>query len=137
MDSASYHSVKKYNIPVMSWKKQDIIKWLEHKGEIIKQPMVKAQLLEKVNILKPQHDRFAIHEWARVRNKIVLRLPPHHRELNPIELAWSSVHHYVRMNYNSTFKLNYVHLVKQGVEQVTAEMWTKFIGQVIKEENKF
>ncbi|KAL4113795.1 hypothetical protein QTP88_017368 [Uroleucon formosanum] len=29
MDNAAYHSVKKDRIPVMSWKKQDIINWLE------------------------------------------------------------------------------------------------------------
>lgn len=48
MDNAPYHSVKKDRIPIMSWKKQDIINWLENKGEIVIQPTIKALLLEKV-----------------------------------------------------------------------------------------
>jgi len=41
MDNASYHSVKKHKIPVVSWKKQAIINWLESKGEIVTHPTVK------------------------------------------------------------------------------------------------
>lgn len=78
-----------------------------------------------------------IDKYARENNKTVLRLPPYHCELNPIELAWSSVKNYVRMN-NTTFKLKDVHeLLIRGVVHVTAKMWTYFVGHVINEEKKF
>ncbi|CAI6346881.1 unnamed protein product [Macrosiphum euphorbiae] len=94
MDNAAYHSVKKDRIPVMSWKKQEIINWLESKGENITYPTTK-------------------------------------------ELAWSSVKRYVR-THNTTFKLKDVkELLKRGVELVTPEMWTNFVGHVIKEKEKF
>ena len=39
---------------------------------------------------------------------------------------------------NTTFKLKDVQeLLVKGVEHVTPEMWTNFIGHVIKEEDKF
>lgn len=137
MDNASYHSVKKYPIPVMSWKKQEIIDWLESKGEIVTQPTIKALLLEKVQTLKSQYDKYVIDEYAKDNNKTVLKLPPYHCELNPIELAWSSIKSYVR-THNNTFKLKYVEeLLKKGVEHVTSEMWTNFVGHVVKEEEKF
>lgn len=137
MDSASCHSVKKYPIPVMSWKKKDIVNWLENKGVIIDhRTTVKAQLLEKVKILTPQYDQYVIDEFAKENDLIVLRLPPHHCELNPIELAFSSVKHYVRMNNSSSEPRDVQELLIRGVEHVTTEMWTDFERHVMKEEGK-
>ncbi|KAL4104360.1 hypothetical protein QTP88_019661 [Uroleucon formosanum] len=131
MDNASYHSVKKNRFPTMAWNKQEIKDWLENEGHITQPELLKSQLLELANQFKP------LDEIAKENNKIVLRLPPYHCELNPIELAWSWIKHYVRM-YNTTFKLQDVHnLLKDAVEHVTSEMWTNFIGHVIKEEDKF
>jgi len=56
---------------------------------------------------------------------------------NPIELAWSSVKNYVKMN-NTMFKLSDVHkLLIDGVEHVTPNIWKNFVEHTIKEENKF
>lgn len=52
MDNASCHSVKKCQMPTMSWKKQHIIDWLESKGEIVTHPIVKIDLIKKVRKLK-------------------------------------------------------------------------------------
>ncbi|XP_008181501.1 uncharacterized protein LOC103307625 [Acyrthosiphon pisum] len=137
IDNTSYNSVKKYPFPTMAWNKQKIIDWLENKGEIIQPSLIKPQLLEIANELKPLHDKYVIDEVARDHNKIVLRLPPYHSELNPIEIAWSWVKHHVLMN-NTTFKLEDVlNLLKDAVEHVTSEMWTNFVDHVMKEEDKF
>jgi len=99
--------------------------------------MVKEQLLERVHILKPQYNEYVIDELAKSTNKTVLRLPPYHCELNPIELAWASVKNYVGMK-NRTFKLNEVKkLLEEGVERVTPDMWKNFVGHIIKVEEKF
>lgn len=137
MDNASYHSVKKDPCPVISWKKSDIINWLENKGEVVDHTKVKSQLLERAQVLKPQYEQYVIDELAKAANKTVVRLPPYHCELNPIELAWSSVKNYVRMN-NTTYKLQDVRkLLEEGVERVTPDMWKNFITHVTKEEDKF
>jgi len=96
MDNAAYHSVKKYRIPVMSWKKHDIINWLESTGENITYPTIKGALLSQIKTIHTEHYKFVIDEYTKDNNKTVLRLPPYHCELNPIELAWSSVKNYVR-----------------------------------------
>jgi hypothetical protein len=138
MDNAPYHSVKTETIPNMSWKKQDIINWLENKGQLINSnQLVKSQLIDQVEQLRPRYNTYVIDEYAKSKDIIVLQLPPYHCELNPIELAWASVKNYVRMN-NTTFKLKDVQeLLVKGVEHVTPEMWTNFIRHVIKEEDKF
>lgn len=114
--------MKKDPTPVRSWKKQDIINWLESKGEIVIQPIVRAVLLEKVKKIKSEHEKYVIDEYAKVNKKTVLKLSPYHCELNPIKLAWSSVKNYFRM-HNKIFKIKDVEeLFKQGVEHVTSEM---------------
>lgn len=98
MDNASYHSVKLDKAPTSSTKKADIIQWLEDKGEVVDRTMVIRELLLVVKQIKPLHEKFVIDEIAKALNKTILRLPPYHCELNPIELAWSSVKHHVRMD---------------------------------------
>ncbi|KAE9522154.1 hypothetical protein AGLY_017414 [Aphis glycines] len=117
MDNASYHSVKKHTRGNRS-----------NNGQ---------QLLERVKILKPQFNEYVIDELAKSADKTVLRLPPYHCELNPIELAWASVKNYVKMN-NSTFKMNDVKkLLEEGVERVTPDMWKNYVDHIIKVEEKF
>jgi len=137
MDNAPYHSVKKETFPQSSWKKEKIIQWLTIRGKIIDQRMVKDRLLEEAQEFRTDCNKYVIDELAKENNKIVLRLPPYHCELNPIELAWSCVKQYVKMN-NTTYKLPDVkQLLIEGVERVSPDMWKNFISHVIKEEEKF
>jgi len=77
-----------------------------------------------------------IDELAKASNKTILRLPPYHCELNPIELAWSSVKNHVKIN-NTTFKLPDVkNLLIEGIERVDQVMWKNFIEHTKKEEKK-
>ncbi|XP_022176671.1 uncharacterized protein LOC111038053 [Myzus persicae] len=112
------HSVKKDKSPTSSTRKAEIIKWLEDKGEVVDYTMVIPELLEIVKRIKPLHNKYVIDELAKASNKTILRLPPYHCELNPIELAWSSIKN-------------------QGIERVDQVMWKNFIQYTIKEEKFF
>jgi transposase len=137
MDNASYHSVKKDPVPTTAWKKEDIQNWLKSKGVVLDKPMIKFRLLDMVDEIRPRHEKYVIDEEALKANKLVLRLPPYHCELNPIELAWSVVKNHVKQN-NTSFKLNDVRtLLNEGVQKVTSEMWANFVRHTIKEEDKF
>lgn len=137
MDNASYHSVKSELCPTFAWKKCDIEKWLEEKGETFERPIIKPRLMEIVNRIKPQYNSYVIDEYVKSHGKEVLRLPPYHCELNPIELAWAFVKNHVKMN-NTTFKLADVQkLLIEGVEKCTPEMWKNFTHHTQKEEERF
>jgi len=137
MDNASYHSVKLDKVPTASTKKADIIQWLENKGEVVDSTMIIQELLDIVKKIKPPHNKFVIDEIANAHNKKIVRLPPYHCELNPIELAWSSIKNYISIN-NTTFKLSDVKkLLDEGIERVDADMGKNFIRHTIAEENKF
>ncbi|CAI6374522.1 unnamed protein product [Macrosiphum euphorbiae] len=137
MDNAPYHSVKLEKIPTTAWKKADIIGWLQSKGEVFPNNMIIPELLDIVKRIKPIYSKYAIDELALQHNKTVLRLPPYHCELNPIEIAWSIVKRHVKTN-NKSFKLFDVkNLLVEGIDKVDAEMWKNFISHTIDEENKF
>ncbi|XP_022178621.1 uncharacterized protein LOC111039411 [Myzus persicae] len=137
MDSTPHHSMTEEKIPVSSWKKQDIMEWLKQKNIPVDNSYAKAELMNLVRKHKPEFEKYVVDEVAKAENKIVLRLPPYHYELNPIELAWSKVKGYVK-NRNTTFKLNDVkQLLIEGVEAVTEENWRCFDDHAIKEESKF
>ncbi|XP_025192835.1 uncharacterized protein LOC112592888, partial [Melanaphis sacchari] len=137
MDNAPYHSMKKEKYPTTQWRKADIINWLTSKGEVIDNSMIIPELLEVVKRLKPLYSTYVIDEMVKEQNKVVLRLPPFHCELNPIELAWSVVKDHVKAN-NKTYKLADVHnLLIEGTVKVTVEMWKNFISHTTKAEDKF
>lgn len=74
---------------------------------------------------------------AKDAGKTVLRLPPYHCELNPIELVWSMVKSYVKSN-NITYKtIDVKHLLHQAIDRVKPEDWQSFISHVKGEEQKF
>jgi len=137
MDNASYHSVKIETCPTSAWKKEDIEKWLDGKGVVYNKPMLKIRLLELVKKMRPQFNKYVVDEYVKDKHMEILRLPPYHCELNPIELAWSSIKNFVKMN-NTTFKLPDVQqLFRDGVDRVTPEMWKNFVEHTKKEEDKF
>ncbi|KAL4154003.1 hypothetical protein QTP88_001836 [Uroleucon formosanum] len=111
--------------------------WPEQKGEVYEKPLNKVGLMNIVNRIKPQFNKYVIDEYVKSKNMVVLRLPPYHCELNAIELAWSSVKRYIKMN-NSTFKLPDVKkLVIEGINECGPEKWKNFVSHVIDEEKRF
>lgn len=130
------HSVQAEKYPAASWKKNEILEWLNSKGVVLDRPMLKAQLMVKVRELKPRKKSYVIDNLAKDAGHTVLRLPPYHCEFNPIELAWAMVKGYVKRE-NTTFKIDDTRqLLNTAIERVTAENWRNFIQHVIEEENK-
>lgn len=137
MDNAPCHCVKLDECPTINWRKTDIMQWLESKGEVIDPSMITPELLGIVERLKPTYSKYVVDQIVRLHNKEVLRLPPNHCELNPIELAWSVVKDHVKSN-NKTFKLpDMIKSLIEGTEKVDARTWKNLISHIIKEEKMF
>ncbi|XP_048355519.1 uncharacterized protein LOC125434339 isoform X2 [Sphaerodactylus townsendi] len=137
MDNASYHSVRSEKIPTAASEKDTIRTWLTEKGISWEPEQVKPELILLVQREKHKFIRYRTDEMAAAAGHQVLRLPPYHAELNPIELAWSQIKEHVARN-NTILKLNNVReLFKEGVRAVTPAMWTSFVQQVIEKERQF
>ena len=87
LDNASYHSAKKELLPRRGWRKKAIQDWLDTKNIEWTNDMVINDLLKLVEPLRPQYESRKIDEMAQAAGHRVLRTPPYHCELNPIEMV--------------------------------------------------
>lgn len=130
LDNASYHSRKLEKIPTTASRKGDIAKWLQEKNIEFDEKMLKIQLLHLVKQHKKQYEKYVIDEMAKEQNKLILRLPPYHCELNPIELIWADVKQYVA-DKNLTFKFGDMKILfEKGISRISPAKWKKCVEHV-------
>lgn len=92
--------------------------------------MVKAELLAIVKRYKSQYETYVVDQLARAAGHQVLRLPPYHCELNPIELVWAQVKGFVARE-NKSFKMAEIKdLLATGILNVDAEKWHRCVQHV-------
>lgn len=109
MDNVPYYSVKVDRIPVTSWKKGDIIQWIQDKNIEIK-----SELLDLINQYKLAYDKYVVNETAKAANKTVLRLSSRAKP-NRNGMVKSCI-----KVYNTTFNLNVIkNVLIDGIAKVT------------------
>ena len=129
IDNAPYHSRRLEPVPTMSSRKQVMQDWLTAHGIEYPENALKRELhmIIKSNQFAP---KYAVDEMAKASGHEVVRLPPYHCELNPIELAWSQVKRHIKEN-NRLFTLSAVkELTYEGFQKVGAERWKKLVEHV-------
>lgn len=137
MDNASYHSRLEEAVPTTASRKEAVQDWLTSKQIVWQPKMLKKELLNIVASVKPRYVRYRVDSAAERAGCIVLRLPPYHCELNPIELIWAQMKRGVAAR-NATFKLTDVEaLLIEEAAKVTTEHWAKAVKHVINIEKKF
>jgi transposase len=115
MDNASSVQVEKF--PTSSTTKVNMQKWLTDHAISWEQNMNKPVLCNIIKQHKDKFKKFRIDALAEESGFNVLRLPPYHCDINPIEQIWSQIKRYVTAE-NTTFKI-------QDVERLTNEAITK------------
>ncbi|KAF2888189.1 hypothetical protein ILUMI_17984 [Ignelater luminosus] len=112
-------------IPTSGWKKSDIQDWLRSKEIKFDDCLFKVELLAIVNKHKKNYNKYIIDEMAKSQNKIVLKLPPYHCELN-----WADMKNYVAEKY-TTFKFQDMKTIFfEAVGTITAQKWKNCIQHV-------
>ena len=85
MDNAAYHNIlSPVSAPTPSCKKEKIRSWLEKNNFPVKEDCLKAELVDILTRVGPQ-PTYALDEIANKQGHEVLRTPPYHPELQPIE----------------------------------------------------
>ena len=126
MDNAPYHTVKcpESVAPTSSWRKAEMQAWLTERKVPWTTDMLKAELYEIVKRNKPAV-QYVVDNMALQQGFVVVRLPPYHCILNPIELIWAWVKGKVA-ELNKTFKIRDVQtLTMEAIEAVTPAQWSE------------
>ena len=81
---------------------------------------------------------YTIDEIALEHGHMVVRLPPYHSELNPIELIWGQIKHFVARE-NKTYKIGGVtELVEYVMDNIISSgQWQGAIHHVLSFENQY
>jgi len=96
---------------------------------------LKPELVEIIKKIAPE-PTYVIDEIARKHGREVIRTPPYHPELQPIETCWGVAKNHIARNCNFTMK-NLIDQLEKGFEKVTSKTCAKIIAKVIKTEDQF
>ena len=124
IDNAPFHNVQLNPAPTSSSKKQEMIDWLTRHGIPFTNSMYKPELYTIIKIWKPKYKMYKVDALLAEKGHSVLRLPPYHPDLNPIELIWGSIkEHVAKRNVNFQFE-SVLQLVREKCDSITADDWT-------------
>jgi len=136
MDNAPYHNMlADYSPPTSQCSKKKIMKWLEQNKIYCREDCLKPELIEILQKFTLE-SIYYIDEIARSNGHEVIRTPPYHPELQPIEICWGVVKNHIARNCNFTLN-NLIEQLDVGFSKVTATTCAKIIAKVRKIENDF
>lgn len=137
IDNASYHNKQINPAPTSSTKKCDMISWLHKNNVPFGDKMLKPELYQLIKLNKNRTKMFKIDALLAEHGHSVIRLPPYHPDLNPIELIWASIKEHVAQK-NVTFKLDdCIALVKEKVNLLNGEDWLKRCEHALRNEDQY
>ncbi|XP_047522690.1 uncharacterized protein LOC125061341 [Pieris napi] len=137
VDNASYHNKEDENAPTSNTKKAEMQSWLAEKGIAFTSDMLKSELYDIIKKHKESHKIYSIDKILQEHNHRVLRLPPYHPDLNPIEMAWAAIKGHVsskNVKWNIT---RVMELVKEKVDQMGPNEWKALCEKTKKIENEY
>jgi transposase len=137
MDNAKYHCKKAEGEPGSKSRKCELKEWLDKNNFVYDKKALKPALWQLVKGHLKTDTKLAIDELIHQHGHQVLRLPPYHCELNPIEMVWAWVKNKIKI-CNNTFKTKDVlALTRQVMENVPPELWANCVRHVIQEEDMY
>jgi transposase len=136
MDNAAYHNVaceetfpqKKHPILRLRW-------WLYNNNIPFTHDMLKEELYELCSRFSPKPE-FALDKIASKKGHTILRTPPYHPELQPIETCWAVVKSHVA-KYNNFTMEKVKELLEEGFDKVTIDTIRGIQKKVQKVEDDF
>ena len=136
MDNATYHNVlAEEAFPKKSHSVKRLREWLSNNKIPWTKDMLKSELFE-VCLRFSTKPEFLIDNIVRKHGHSILRTPPYHPELQPIETCWAIVKNHVAQHNDFTMKKVRI-LLEEGFAKVTAKTCQKLIKKVNVQEDTF
>ncbi len=136
LDNARYHNVLVEDFfPCASHTKEQLQDWLTHNGHPWREDMLKAELLEVCLRWAPRPE-YRLDKLAATKGITILRTPPYHPELQPIETCWAVVKNH--MADNCDFSMNGLRTrLPEAFSKVTATTCKKIMAKVVEQEDRY
>jgi transposase len=136
MDNASCHNIlSPLSAPTPSCKKENIQSWLERNSIPVKEDCLKAELVEILAKVGPQ-PTYILDEIAGEQGHEILRTPPYHPELQPIETCWGIVKNEIARNCDFTME-NLILQLEKAFDKVTSKTCAGLIMKIREVEDAF
>ena len=136
LDNARYHNVFIDGFfPNKSSSKDQLRRWLTRNGYPWREDMLKAELLELCTRIAPIPE-YRLDHIAAEHGVSILRTPPYHPELQPIETCWAVVKNYMSDNCDFTMAGLQAGL-PEAFAKITANTCREIIAKVVEQENKY
>jgi hypothetical protein len=136
MDNAPYHNTLSEDSPPTSQcSKKRIKEWLEQNKIYTRNDCLKPELIEVLNRIAPE-PTYNIDKIALSAGHTILRTPPYHPELQPIETCWGVVKNHVARNCDFTMS-NLIEQLDEGFNKVTEKTCKEIIKKVRKIGDNF
>jgi len=136
LDNARYHNVLDNEItPNKSSKKDQLRAWLTRNGYPWREDMLKFELLELCTRLAPAPE-FKLDQLAEQHGISILRTPPYHPELQPIETCWAVLKNHMADHCDFTMA-GLRERLPEAFAKVTAGTCKSIISKVFGQEEKY
>jgi len=136
MDNASYHNIlTNDSAPTPACSKDRIRTWLEANKVPCREDCLKVELVEMLKKIAPE-PTYEVDVVARKLGHEVIRTPPYHPELQPIEICWGLLKNEIARHCDFTMDNLKIQL-EQSFEKVTAKTCQKIIQKVRTIEDTF
>lgn len=129
MDNASYHNIlTEDSAPTSACSKDRIRTWLEANKIPCRDDCLKVELVEMLKKIAPE-PTYEVDVIARKLGHEVIRTPPYHPELQPIEICWGILKNEIARNCDFTMDNLKIQL-EQSFEKITAKTCQKIIQKI-------
>ena len=136
MDNASYHNtLSACSPPTSTCTKERIWNWLIENNVPCDENSLKAELimaLKQMTVIP----LYEVDEIAKKQGHEILRTPPYHPELQPIELCWGVVKNHIARNCDFTLSNLKIQL-EEGFSKVDNLVCKKVIEKIKSKEDEF
>lgn len=123
IDNAPYHNKQIETCPTSATIKAEMMNWLRAKNIPFNEKSLKPELYNVIKLHKPKYKKYKIDTIINGMGHDVLRLPPYHPDLNPIELVWAAMKEYVsskNVNFSMKSVMDYC---DEFFDQFTVDQW--------------
>lgn len=137
VDNAPYHNAQKNKAPTSKSRKQVMKDWLSTHGIPFSDDLLVPELYRLILLNKCRFVRYELDELVATNGHVVLRLPPYHPDLNPIELIWAEVKNHVASKNVQCSIERIKSLAEEKFSLIGTEEWAKRCNHVRKIEDEY